>query len=383
MKQFYALLLLFFLFPGISPAQDVAGNINVVNPLLTTEAPDPRSQLWGKEQDRVTGHISKSKLSKMKHLTEAIITFFHDSCISELPYSPIWHGEYFSVKTSSGTQMKFSVQCNFYDQKANLTIMANDISPLLDHLVVNNQVFFTIKPAVAGKNDCPYFEYTINREDANEGSTIEREESKTLRSKIWLVTAAHNQLPYIPVTRKEYLQEARMELNNIKTSLIAKMKQKMLMRSAAVQEADKKAALEQLTTMYSGTDLQVRMKMFLNNYITDEEYLKDNMDKGTADINRTLRLMDSLLNHLPPAELNKPAIVSVQAAEFRGFEDGHADKMLIRINSGYLNPYLNVEKPLFFLVCWNYDPSEPMADAIDSQIQERFDCEKLKEMLGK
>jgi len=41
------------------------------------------------------------------------------------------------------------------------------------------------------------------------------------------------------------------------------------------------------------------------------------MEKGTADMDSTLHLMDSLLHHWTVKELNKPAIVSVVAAEFR------------------------------------------------------------------
>jgi hypothetical protein len=370
MKHFYVLLALAFVFPLLSSAQYLADNLTAANPLFKREVPAPRSQ-WEKEQDLVNGHISNSKLSKMKMVTEAIVTFFHDSCISDEQVNPLWHGEYFSEKTSLAPQIKFGVFCNFYEQKAHLSVIANDISPLLDHLVVNNQDFLTIKPVAAIKNDCPYFE-TI-AQDAETG--------KSLRSKVWLVTTGNGQLPYIPVTRKEYLQEARLELINSKNNIVTDWKQKIAVRPAAVQEADKKAALEQLSTMYSGMDLQVRTKMFLSNYQTDEEYLRESTNKGTAGLDCTLHLMDSLLNHEKADDLNKPAIVSVEAASFRGFGDGHSDKMLIRMNPSYFNPDFSSEQPQLFLIRWSYDPSEPMADGIDRQIQERLDCQKLKEML--
>jgi hypothetical protein len=270
MKQFYAMLALAFVFPHLSSAQYLAENITAANPLLRREVPAP-PLLWEKERDQVNGRISNSQLSKMKMVTAAIVNFLHDSCISDEQVSPLWHGEYFSEKTSSASRIKFGAFCNFYEQKAHLSVIANDISPLLDHLVVNNEDFLTIKPATASKNNCPYFEFVNN--------------------KVWLVTTSNNQLPYIPVTRREYLQEARLELTAIKNSIMMDWKQKMPVRPAAAQAAEKVAALEQLGLMYSGMDLQVREKMFLRNYRTDEEYLKEKTDKRTAGLDSTLHIM--------------------------------------------------------------------------------------------
>jgi hypothetical protein len=370
MKHFYALLLLSFVISGASYAQELTQNIPVVHRVMSAEAIGSGSPQWEKEQDLVNGHIPNKQLVKMKNMTGELIAWFHDSCISEGSYSLAWHGEYFSERTNSGSGMRFGAQCHFYDQKANLIIMANDISPLLDHLVVNNQDILTIRPLASLKNDCPYFEYAINGE------------AKNLRTRSWLVTIGSNQLPYIPVTRKEYLLEARIELSTIRNSMVTDMKQKLPMRDAAVQEADKAAAIEHLGTMYSGADLQVRIKMFLEAYQTDEEYLKQITEKETASVDNTLHLMDSLINRLTVEQLNKPAIVSVQATDFRGFEDGHGDKMLIRLNTAFFHSSLSEDKPRCFLVSWQYDPSEPSSEAIDRQISERFDGRKLKEMLG-
>lgn len=370
MKPFYALLPVFFAFPILSSAQYLAANNTPSANMITTEASTPASQEWTREEDQVNGHIGNSKLSKMKNVTSSIVNFFHDSCISDYRYSPIWHGEYFSEKASPGPQMKFAAVCNFYDQKARLEVLANDISPLLDHLVVNNQDFLAIRPTVALKNDCPYFEFSAGEAD---GVRI---------TKTWLVTADNNRLPYTAVTRKEYLTEARKELMQIKNGIVADLKLQMPVRSADVQEREKKMAIDQMNAMYSGADLQVRMKMLLKNYRTDDEYLKEHTDKATADLDSTMHYMESILAHLPAAELNKPAIVSVQAADFRGFEDGHSGKMLIRINASFFNVCPSSEKPRFFLVTWSYDPSQPEAVVIDRQIQEKFATQTLREILG-
>jgi hypothetical protein len=160
-------------------------------------------------------------------------------------------------------------------------------------------------------------------------------------------------------------------------------KLKIPTRTAAAQDAEKKAAIEQLKAMYSGTDLEVRARIYLRNYKTDEQYRKENIDNETAGLKGTLHLMDSLLVHLPAAELAKPAVVSVASTEFHGFEDGQTNYMLIRMNAAYFNNGLSEEKPQLFLVTWHYDPSNAATAELDRQLTERFDGQKLQEMLGK
>jgi hypothetical protein len=236
--------------------------------------------------------------------------------------------------------------------------MANDLGPLLDHLVVNNTDFLTIQPAAAGRSDCQYFEY----------------ETATGKIKYWLVTAVHNQLPYTPLSRKEYLQEARAELKNKRDQIVADLKQRMPVRPLAVQAAEKTATIDQLKSIYSGIDLQVRMRSFLNNYRSDEDYLKENISSGTVGLDNTLHLMDSLSTHLTATELGKPAMVSVAAANFTGFEDNAGGKaMLIKMNTAYFDQNAGVEKPQFFLVSWSANASEPATTDLDKEMGSTID----------
>ena len=368
MKQFYALFSLAFLLPAVSPAQDLAANNTPVtknynwntktDSTISHETPSRKPQQWDREEDQVNGHIGKTQLAKMKNVNEALIAVLRDSCISDGTYNPIWHGEFFSEKTSPGPILKFGVHCN-YTANADLGIVANDISPLLDHLVVNNTDFLTIQPAAAGPSDCQYFEY----------------EGAAGKIKYWLVTTAHNQLPYTPLSRKEYLQEARAELKYKRDQIVADLKQRMPIRLLAVQAAEKTATIDQLKNMYSGIDLQVRMRSFLNNYRSDEDYLKENISSGTAGLDSTLHVMDSLSTHLTAAELGKPALVSVAAADFTGFEDNTGGKaMLIKMNTSYFDQNAGVEKPQLFLISWNADASKQAAIDLDKEMGSTIDA---------
>ena len=325
------------------------------NPLL-----DKAPKEWVKEQDQINGRVPHNKLVKMQHSTEAMISFLHDSCFSTTDFSPVWHGEY-----AIG---RFGIQCRSEDSRGRLTIMSNDISPLLRYLTVNGKEFAGIRPSSGLQENYRYFEY----EGEDHARTI-----------YWLVTPDSTQLPYIAITRREYLQEASAELTGKKNSIIADIKLKTPIRSTTIQEAEKKAALDELNNNYTGADLQVRQRLFAKEYHTDEEYLELSIEKATAALDRTIHLMDSLSTRSTAAELDKPAMVSVDADSFHGFEDKEADRnMLVKINPTYYGNTGN-DKPLLFLVSWSYDPAGADASNIDHQVRENIDFRQLKALLDK
>jgi hypothetical protein len=313
---------------------------------------------WSKADDLVNGSITKDKLAKMKEVTGALVNFLQDSC-----QGATWHGEYNSDKNSPGAQLKFGVSCHFAGQNADLNVTANDLQPLLDQLVVNGQHFLMMRIATASDNRTLYY---------GDGQT-----------KMWLVTEDKGQLPFIAVTRKEYLFEAKAELSSMVKSIEAGWKMKVPVRSAAAQEAERKAVVDQLKSMYTGTDLVIRVRVYLHSYKSDEEFLKANIASETAGFRATIRLMDSLTAHLGAAELGKPAVVSVGASDFHGFEDGQSNYMLIRMNEAYFNKTLPDEKPQMFLVTWHYEGANASAVELDRQLTSKLDGRALQEMLNK
>src|SRR6202035_449376 len=176
---------------GILTGQPIAA-ANVA--VATAETPGVKAD-WSKDEDRVDASLSKGKLAKMKGVTNALVDFLRDSCLGAGAYSPTWHGEYYSGKNSPGTQLKFGVTCHFAEQNADLSITANDLQPLLDQVVVNGQHFMSMR--IANSSEKNVFFYTdVVGNDASAGQT-----------KMWLVTIANGQIPFTPVTRKEYLTE--------------------------------------------------------------------------------------------------------------------------------------------------------------------------------
>jgi hypothetical protein len=197
------------------------------------------------------------------------------------------------------------------------------------------------------------------------------------------VTTDNDHLPYTPVSRKEYLQEAIAGLNATKEDLISRIKAQIPIRSAAVQEAEKTNAIRDITNTYTGAEREVRLRIFLKNYCSDEEFLKKSVKEHTAGLDSTLHLMEGLL-HRPADELAKAAVVAGDAAAFNGFEDGNAGaSMLVRLNPDFIDRSLSTEKPQFFLVCWRYNPQEPGAAQLDQQFTQQLDLGRLRDFLGR
>jgi hypothetical protein len=343
---------------------------------------------WKKEHDLVDGHIDHTLLKAMAQTTDTIIALFRDSCLSIGSFLPSWYGEFVSDKRSLSSRTNFGLQCQF-EGHAHIGVVANNIDALYrDTLYVNGRIFQTLKVVPVQKNGFSCFEYLVGDLDplaaVVPATGLDTANMQAFHRKWWLITSDSAKLPYIVVTRREYLTAAIQEVKLEKEKLTADIKARTPVKSAEAQKAEKEHEIEEIRQTYSGSESGMRVRRFLDAYKSDEDYLKEGIEKGTADMNATLHLMDSLLTHLSAAELKKPAMVSVPAVNFEAFEDGLPNRrMLVQADSTYFNPALTSEKPQCFLVCWTYDPSEPMAADLDGQLNEKFNFKKLQHLLGK
>jgi len=359
MKRFYAVFLAAFTFNGLVFANGpVFPHAN--GPVNETPAPKTHTtREWQKEDDHINGHIRANKLAAMKNTTGSIMSVFHDSILTQ-GVNPVWHGEYFPA-VNGGPQVHFGVHCvfNYNDNTSSdndLTVFANDISPLLGNLTVNGNNYTTIKASTTA-NGSQYFEFE------GEGS---------LKVKAWLITADNAAMPYIPVTRKEYLEQARQELINLRAAVDDNVHAEIHIRSTAVQEAEKAQYLQQLRDNYSGAELEARTRIYLHNYVRDEDLVAQTIARNTSGFNGTLALVDNLLHTSSAQMLAQPAIISAAAENFQGFEDGKPGATtLIRLNPAYFTGG-DENAPKCLLVCWRYNPADPLSAGIDNQLSTNF-----------
>ncbi|HTI94101.1 MAG TPA: hypothetical protein VL727_26080 [Puia sp.] len=92
------------------------------------------------------------------------------------------------------------------------------------------------------------------------------------------------------------LQETRAGLVAKKAALITRITEQSPVRSAVIQEAEKKAAIDDINNSFSGSEREQRMRAFLKNYMSDEDFLKASIEKHTASLDSTIQLIDSLLH---------------------------------------------------------------------------------------
>ena len=388
MKRFYAVIFSTFTFAGLVHANGpVAGTPILASASSSSAAPAlasaasaapapasaPKSnnaREWQKEDDRILGHIRAAKLTAMKNTSTSIMSLFHDSILTE-GVNPVWHGEYFPA-VNGGPQVHFGVRCAFNNDDNtttdnDLTVFANDISPLLGNLTVNGNTYTTVKAATMVRgNQCFEFDMENN-----------------LHVKAWLVTADSAALPYTFVTRKEYLDEARKELDGLKDVTVGDDRGKIHVRTAAEQEAEKQQMLEQLKANYSGAELEARTRVYLHNYIKDEDLVIQTIARDVAGYNSSIRLIDSLLRNSTASQLAQPAVVSVTAENFRGFEDGKSNTTtLVRMNPAYFTGG-NEQAPKCLLICWRYNPADAVATGIDNQLNANFAGQSFQALLSK
>ena len=335
---------------------------------------------WKKADDQIIGKIAKVSLIKMKATAETLHSFLQDSCLANSGVAPVWHGQYIAEKTANGDQLRYGITCDFATAPgagdASLSILVNDLGPLTGHLTINSKDVMTLPAGKGVHNGCPYFETQTARADGAGQATSTQA--------IWLVTATSDLLPYIPVTRKEYLEMVIGDLNTTKQQIIADVKSRTPVRSAADQAADKKHDLDELGTRYSGNELELRTRSYLDRYKSDEDYLKENMDKATADVDTSIHMIQGMIDHLAPATLAAPAIVSPASHEFEGFRDGEPGMVtLIRPNPAFFQPGAEQEKPQFFLITWHTDAAGAATADLTNLITKNLDTHFLKDMLKK
>jgi hypothetical protein len=186
------------------------------------------------------------------------------------------------------------------------------------------------------------------------------------------------------MSRREFLEEMGISLKANKDALIGTIKEKNHVRTQPDQEADKQKALESLGATYSGAELEMRKRNYLDHYKSDEEDLKEIIDAQTAPLDSTIAFIDGMLHRLAPATLAAPAYVLAKASEFEGFADGEEDAVLLihrRVSAA--GAVAAPDKPRFFLVSWTYDPADPEAAVIKELLNKKLDAGYMRELLKK
>jgi hypothetical protein len=352
------------------------------NPPSPKKMPSPVR--WERTSDVKTGDVDKRSYKELVNQSLFLAAFLQDSCLSLAGMQAVWHGEFTAQGKAVDRQLSSTLVGEFFPgpaegsgdhlRLAELRVAVNDPHLLYrDTLVINNKLYPILTATPVPRDGSLYFAAPADSQHVPEFSP--------LSSGFWLVLGNNMPPPYLPLTRKEYLTEATQELLAEKAIATERTKQQFPLRSESVQKADKEAAMSAIEQTCSGAQLQIRMRAFLAQYKSDETQQQEAVAAATSGLDSTLHIMAQLLATLPPAELERPAFVSVQADAFQGFEDMISEYgMLVKPNPLYHGCASGSIVPNLFIVCMTGNGANGPSGAED-QAGVPFTPEKLKSLL--
>ena len=194
-------------------------------------------------------------------------------------------------------------------------------------------------------------------------------------------------LPYIPVTRKQYLDHSIEHLTAMYDNMI-KHAEKIPVRSLEEQEKEKNAKLEKFKKDF-GSDpkrLKSAVDYYLSGYETDQQRRDEDINrtkKNKTDILK--RFQDELEKTSKEGLLDSPAIIVLLHSPdliTPIFVDEDKGKMLVTDNPDYIRKDLPKHIPQFFVLTW-YGMSKGVRGEVGKIIKENFPIEKLQAMIDK
>ena len=196
-------------------------------------------------------------------------------------------------------------------------------------------------------------------------------------------------LPYIPVTRKQYLDHSIEHLTDIMNDAI-KLQMDIPVRSLKEQEEEKKRKLEKFEKDF-GKDpkrLKSAVDYYLAGYKTEQEQRDETVKKLKQNSEVLLKeYRDELENSRKSGMLDSAATVVDWHPPQTGLgifvPEKQGGKMLVIENPAYLRKDLPKYSPQFMVLYWSiHEDNAPEANFVDA-IKAKFPLEKLAAMIDR
>ena len=196
------------------------------------------------------------------------------------------------------------------------------------------------------------------------------------------------ELPYIPVTRKQYLDRALIYVNKFYDKMI-KSFDLVPVRSLEEQEALKKKTIEGYEKTYAGDPKKSKSAVdyYLMSYQTDQQRVDDQKNIIVKNKNAVLKqYQDALEKSTADHLLDSPAIVPAPFGPTAGgpvfSTEEEGGTMLVTENAGYIRKDLAKDVPQFIVIHWSWGDSKPDKN-LRKLFEEKFEVEKLQAMIDK
>jgi hypothetical protein len=195
-------------------------------------------------------------------------------------------------------------------------------------------------------------------------------------------------LPYLPVTRKQYLNHSIQHLTEIFEGIIDGFRQ-MPVRSSEAQEAEKKSTLERFAKTHSRDPkkLKAATDHYLSGYQTDQQRRDEQVSKQIQIKNGIVkRYVDELEKTTREGLLDSPAVVSqVHSPDMTTpifISEAEEGTMLITENPAYMRKDLPKYVPQILVLGLRWNDWEPQKN-ISKVVEEKFPVERLQAMIDR
>jgi hypothetical protein len=192
----------------------------------------------------------------------------------------------------------------------------------------------------------------------------------------------NGKLPYQYVTRKEFLEIRKNQLEKKRSEALDATIKRNNVRSATEQEAAKQKEIADLKRdNYS----QPYIDRFLKDYKTDEQKRDADITRSNKYFDTPIELIKQLLTNYSDKELSEPAIILGQDEydTFTGFVADAKGICLVKPNPEYFNKKLPKTSPQFFVVFYRWVENDPVYKNAMAEIKKSINYSTLKNMLGK
>ena len=240
----------------------------------------------------------------------------------------------------------------------------------VQYFTIKQQPVFLLTPRIGELNG-----YTLYKGIHHENSNTGKKYSHAV-----LITR-DGQMPYVAVTKKEYLQ-AFLKFNEKKLpEELASIEKNMLVKTPEQEEANKLAQLEKIDKT-GGQNKQRAKDNFLKGYVTDRERKDKWLSDTKIRYEKEMKVAQDLITNSREEDLQQPAIVKgVDMLSFHGFStDEKGGQQVVRLNPEYFNNKLPKHVPQFLVVYWRWTYQKP-GEVFKDQLEQNLDFSALKNMI--
>lgn len=275
--------------------------------------------------------------------------------------------------------------CNTYEKKIELGgetgtlfyIWANQLNNwfakyIKIYTIHKLPVYLLNKKTGAFINGYPVYEGIINGA-SNTGSRYSRA----------VLITRNGQLPYLPVTQKQFLK-AFLNYHEKRFTKALEFQKNRTVKTEAEEEVEKKKNLETIEKVTSVGNLARAKDNFLKNYVTSKQRKEATIAEMIRNNEQDMNPARNLLADSLRVDLEQPAILDFDnLLLFKEFStEAKGGQQLVRQNPDYFNMALPGYIPQFLIVYWSWDDKKS-TNYWRTQVEKNFDFNTLKEMIDK